>query len=300
MGLFNYSKPGPGVSKDAPKKKGIFLYFELFGRKFSKLITINLLYLLCSIPMMLLYFAIYAIALPSVFGFIQGSPELSQTDIASLQLLLSAVLSVISTAIMGSGPASAALAYILREYSKEEHVWLWSTFFGKMKENFKQEIIIAIIDLVFAFVSTVALGFYFNQYLVTGSTLWFALTIAIIVFSLLFMHMHYYIHQLIVTFENKLKDIIKNSMLFAMSTLFQCVLLSAFILGTVFVVFNYLMMLNPIIPIALVLFILIVFLRFPVEFYVHSSIKKTLKIEEKKEETQEEETLFQDSHGSGK
>ena len=31
MGLFsfNYAKPGPGVDRDAPKKKGIFLYFEL-------------------------------------------------------------------------------------------------------------------------------------------------------------------------------------------------------------------------------------------------------------------------------
>ena len=49
-GLFNYSKPGPGVDKDAPKKKRFFYFFELYGRKFWKLIELNLLYLLCCIP----------------------------------------------------------------------------------------------------------------------------------------------------------------------------------------------------------------------------------------------------------
>ena len=49
-GLFNYSKPGPGVDKDGPKKKRFFLFFELFGRKFWKLIELNLLYVLCCIP----------------------------------------------------------------------------------------------------------------------------------------------------------------------------------------------------------------------------------------------------------
>ncbi len=49
-GLFNYSKPGPGVDKNGPQKKRFFYFFELFGRKFWKLIEINLLYLVCCIP----------------------------------------------------------------------------------------------------------------------------------------------------------------------------------------------------------------------------------------------------------
>lgn len=293
MGLFDYSKPGPGISKDAPKKKGIFLYFELFGRKFSKLISINLIYLLCSLPMIILYFMIFALTLPNLFSFIIQYSQMPQNDIAIMQIMLSLVLSVICTVTLGSGPASASLAYIFREYSKEEHVWLWSTFFGKMKKNFKQEMAVAVIDLVFAFVSSFALGFYFNQYLATGSTLWFAITLLLVILSLLFVFMHYYIHQLIVTFENKLKDILKNALLFCMSTLLQCILLLAFILGVIYFVFNYLMMLNPIIPVAVVAVILISFLRFPVEFYVHSAIKRTLKLDEK-------EVVFQDSHGSEK
>ena len=50
FGLFNYSKPGPGVDKNGPKKKRFFYFFELYGRKFWKLIELNLLYLVCCIP----------------------------------------------------------------------------------------------------------------------------------------------------------------------------------------------------------------------------------------------------------
>ena len=49
-GMFDSSKPGPGVSKDEPKKKSFFLFWELFFRKFGKFILANLLYVLVSLP----------------------------------------------------------------------------------------------------------------------------------------------------------------------------------------------------------------------------------------------------------
>mgnify|MGYP000075215305 CR=1 FL=1 len=50
FGLFNYGKPGPGVDKNGPKKKRFFLFFELYFRKFWKLVQLNLLFLVCCIP----------------------------------------------------------------------------------------------------------------------------------------------------------------------------------------------------------------------------------------------------------
>ena len=52
MGLFShdYSKEGPGIRKDAPKKKAFFVFFETFFRNFWKFITINLVYVLLSLP----------------------------------------------------------------------------------------------------------------------------------------------------------------------------------------------------------------------------------------------------------
>lgn len=51
MGLFSgYNTPGPGVSKDEPEKKPFFKFFELYFRKFWKLMVVNLLYVVVSLP----------------------------------------------------------------------------------------------------------------------------------------------------------------------------------------------------------------------------------------------------------
>ncbi len=50
FGLFNYNKPGPGVDKGETNKNRFFFFFELYFRKFWKLLELNLLFLLCCIP----------------------------------------------------------------------------------------------------------------------------------------------------------------------------------------------------------------------------------------------------------
>ena len=52
MGLFgtDYSKPGPGIAKDAPKKKGLRLFFDIYVRVFWELIKLNLFFVLFCIP----------------------------------------------------------------------------------------------------------------------------------------------------------------------------------------------------------------------------------------------------------
>jgi len=50
FGFGNYAKPGKGVKKDAPKKKRFFQFFEIYFRKFWKLVQLNLIYFLFCIP----------------------------------------------------------------------------------------------------------------------------------------------------------------------------------------------------------------------------------------------------------
>lgn len=46
FGLINYEKEGPGVQKNAPKKRAPIVFFEIYGRKFWNLFYANLLFLL--------------------------------------------------------------------------------------------------------------------------------------------------------------------------------------------------------------------------------------------------------------
>ncbi len=50
FGLNDYTKAGPGIAKNAPKKKPFFEFFELYFRKFWKLLELNLLTALFCIP----------------------------------------------------------------------------------------------------------------------------------------------------------------------------------------------------------------------------------------------------------
>ncbi len=48
--LFDYNSAGKGVAKRGPEKKPFFKFFEIFGRKFWKLIEINMIFVLFCIP----------------------------------------------------------------------------------------------------------------------------------------------------------------------------------------------------------------------------------------------------------
>ena len=47
-GFFKYDTPGPVISKDENKKKMFFVFLEIWGRNFFKLIPVNLVYTLLS------------------------------------------------------------------------------------------------------------------------------------------------------------------------------------------------------------------------------------------------------------
>ena len=52
MSLFgNYNTPGRGVLKAPQEKKGIFKFFEVYGRHMWKLMELNLLYFVFCIPL---------------------------------------------------------------------------------------------------------------------------------------------------------------------------------------------------------------------------------------------------------
>lgn len=50
FGLFDYTKPGRGISKNEPQKPRFFFFWELFFRKFWQLVQLNLLYIAFCLP----------------------------------------------------------------------------------------------------------------------------------------------------------------------------------------------------------------------------------------------------------
>lgn len=272
MGLFsfNYSKPGPGVDKDAPQKKGIFRYLEIFGRKFWKLLQANMLTFLCSLPFMIILFIIAPINPDALTSLM---PEAASEDLAVMHLMLRFLYVSLVYFLWGSGPASAGYAYIARSFTREQHSWIFSDFKDKFKENFKQGMIVSIIDLVLSYASVFGIYFYYSAYARTGNKFFFAAFCVMCMVLLLYTFMHFYIYQFMVTFAEKTSQLYKNSLIFAISQLPMCVLLLAVVVVISYLMFSYLqplfaMLLNFIIGLAL--------MRFPIEYSAARAIEKKL------------------------
>ena len=97
-----------------------------------------------------------------------------------------------------------------------------SDFKDNFKSNFKQATILAFIDSVVYFLLYVAFVFYTYALPAHSSPLTnFApmLTAVIVVIAIVYTWMHYYIYVMMVTFDLRLKDIMRNALIFALGKL---------------------------------------------------------------------------------
>ena len=154
----NYNKPGPGVNKRDPNEPRIRTFFDIFPRKLWNLFKLNLLYLLVSIPFFVVVMLLMGIiSVPLVESI---SAVLTETEIVGYDLIIRFAMSFLFFVFLGVGPVTAGFTYIIREYANDRPCWMVSDFFEKFKSNFKQGILLWIIDLAAFYVFTVAFGFY--------------------------------------------------------------------------------------------------------------------------------------------
>lgn len=113
-----YTKEGPGVPKDAPKKTGFKRFFELISRNFMDFWKASMLLTLCCVPM-----------------GISLVPGLLFPDYLGM-LLISGVLFVLSSALVG--PALVSMHAIIVFSLRDEPFFFWHAYKKAWKENWKQ------------------------------------------------------------------------------------------------------------------------------------------------------------------
>lgn len=212
LGLFtrNYDKPGPGVNPDEPQKRSFFRFFDIFSRKLGHFSKTNLLYSLALIPTYIIVFVLISFVVANVVNIISDTRE----GLAFSTVVFSLMLTNFYVSVMGAGPATAGITYIMRNFAREEHAWIGSDFKDNVKSNFKQAAIVFVIDLAAMVVVFMAVSIY-NQMPGPISLLKYVLYI----FTVIFMMMHMYIYPIMVTFKLPLKDIYKNSLIFTLGKL---------------------------------------------------------------------------------
>lgn len=281
MGLFNsYLKPGKGVEKDEPKKKGIFLFIDILVQKFTKLIGANcLLFLTSLIWIVLLYiFAAVMLANTGVVSRITdaitavGGVDAAQTE-GSVTVMLQLFIAMSIFTLWGSGPSSAAYSFVNRSFTRGEPVWVWSDGKDKFQENFKQGLMVVVIDIVILVFGVNALMFYHSFYKASHSFIWMLLTYLMILVFVIYTFMHPFIYQIMVTFQCKMKDIYKNALLLCLAKLPGTIFVTAVNVAVIVLLFYFM---NPVVAALFLAVFGLCITRYVSDFYAARVIEKTI------------------------
>lgn len=210
FGLFDFTKEGPGVSKDEAKKKGLELYFDILLRRFWKLMALNVINLVCSVISLAVLWVVASFSITWIFS-IMGVDMASLTADESNSVFMLAVCSVIVIAgVIGTGAPTAATSYVVRNYVNDTHSWVMSDYFEHLKKNFVQGTIVFIIDIVVLCMFLVSMAFYSLE--VSGLFPIILRSILLVAFVIYIM-MHMYIYQIMAKFKMKLSEIYKSSLI---------------------------------------------------------------------------------------
>ncbi len=214
MGFFisSFDKPGKGIDPDAPQKRSFFRFFDIFFRKFWHFVRTNLLYSLALIPTFVIIFLISIFFLGRVF--LNVSSQIAPDDMSTVMIISGLIVTNLYIALWGTGPATAGMTYIMRNFSREEHAFIWSDFKDTVKSNFRQSLTVFVIDIFVLAFSYVAIVVYSNVGGIIG-----LLRYAVYVFIVVYTMMHFYIYPIMITFDLPLKDIYKNALIFTIGHL---------------------------------------------------------------------------------
>jgi uncharacterized membrane protein YesL len=259
------------VDVDAPPKKPFFRFFELYWRKFTRFLLMNLLLFVLLLPIIAVVFRFFnqwIMSLdPEYFsGIIEQAQEQEANPPAEGEQAQGAVLfsifqdmlfrlpiSVPFTApatgseyifllfllasVILYGPVMCGFTYMLRNFAREEHAWM-SDFFIRMKKNFRQGVALGLLEL-FA-LSMLVLNLTMQVSENASSLTAFSVMLAKIISPLLIVLVLFsrkYMYIMAVTFNLSFFNIIKNSLAFSIVGLARNALVLLIDAAVIFIVF---------------------------------------------------------------
>lgn len=212
-GMFSGKSNRPDFTPDMMPKNRFELFFEMLKLNLFNLLKVNLMYFVFWIPFWIWTWMNLNVLLT------YDSVEAFAADGYMMVYAMGAALCVMIT-----GPAKCALKYITRNYARDEHVWLWSDFIGAIKANWKQGLALSVLNGLFLFLFVYGLSFYNNMAAATGSYVYLFLQVLLVVLGVMFLLMNLYAWPMMVTYELKFTQILRNSLVLAIGRLPQSVL----------------------------------------------------------------------------
>ena len=261
--IFDYTKLGPGIPSNASPKPRIVIFFNLFLRKFWQLVKLNMLFFLFNLPAVIVMPLVAQFFLPML-----NKSTVITDSIYELMLYFAAGATLVCIPVVTIGPAQAGFTYVLRNFSREEHAFLWGDFKEHAIKNAGQSSLICLIDLVVVLIIGIDISFYMR--ISEKNMLQTAATFFVIIFFIIYVMMHMYIYPMLIAFRLSAKQIYKNAFIFSLIRFFPN--LGILALCSVLALFPLLLL--PAVGILMFLFITMSLIGLITNFYVYPVLKK--------------------------
>jgi uncharacterized membrane protein YesL len=233
FGFFDYNRDNRPDAVEEDTTPTLKRYFKLLGRRFWKLVTLNLMMLPLIVPALICFYLYVSMRQTPVAGEVLlpqllGASAVGGAPAGTLLLdLFGAQQNIplfttgtyigmgicIAFTVITFGWQNVGAAYIVRNMVRGEPVFIWSDYFYAIKRNLKQGFFLGLIDAVAIFTLGFDIVYFWGR---TGSftlDFGFFVTIALIIIYFL---MRFYIYLMLVTFDLSIYKILKNALIFSM------------------------------------------------------------------------------------
>lgn len=219
MNRYYYGKSGKGDFKesDLPKNRMQLLATTLRVR-LAGLVRLNLMYVIVWIPALIVIIR----AVSSWFSGLMALNEIVATTpnaIEEFRLFQQAIISSASLwlipCLLITGPATAGISYVTRNWSRDEHAFVWGDFKDALKSNWKQALGISAINSVVPLLLYVSFTFYGQM--ASDNAAFMIPQILVLLVCLIWWLALTYFYFLLVTYDLKFKDILRNGFLLAIA-----------------------------------------------------------------------------------
>ena len=258
MNNYYYGKSGKGDyrKEDLPRNRWQ-LFWEMLRIRFAGLVRLNLMYTLIWLPTMVVVlfngFALLdfvgratpmadetgAMTLMSVSAPVAVEENAAASEFAPpaepeepvvftgaefLEIItgtLFQTLIFLIPCIAITGPFTAGVSYVTRNWARDEHAFVWSDFKDAVKENWKQGLVVSVITSIVPVLVYMCWTFYGEM--ANESFLYVVPQMLTVMVSIVWLLATVYLYPLMVSYKLNLRTLLKNGIVLAIAKLPQSV-----------------------------------------------------------------------------
>ncbi len=227
MGIINnyfYGKAGKAdyTPEQMPTTR-VKLFFEMLRIHFAGLMGMNLFYLLFCLPALI--WSLFNFELMQALSSLPSAPETLQQISDHWFIYLVGMIPCLGLCGIGA----PGLMYVMRNWARDQHAFGLSDFRDNVKANWKQGLVIGLINGVSLFIGYVSYRFY-GQLAATQTMFFVVPQMLVVTVCVLWWMINMQIYTMMVTYDMKLSQLIRNSAIIAIARLPWSLL---FLLGSV-------------------------------------------------------------------